>query len=64
MECCNPLFDDKVKDICDTYLSAPERANVGERTVSLDEMTGIQALERKAKDRTLAPGKPERREFE
>jgi len=37
---------------------------VGERTISLDEMTGIQALERKAKDLPMRPGKIQRREFE
>jgi putative transposase len=57
-------FDDKVKDICDTYLSAGERASVGERTISLDEMTGIQALERCAPALPMRPGKIERREFE
>ncbi|NBD17962.1 MAG: IS630 family transposase [Cyanobacteria bacterium] len=41
-----------------------ERANEGERTVSLDEMTGIQALERKAKTQAMRPGKRERQEFE
>ena len=33
-----------VQDICDSYLSAIARAKQGERTVSIDEMTGIQAL--------------------
>jgi hypothetical protein len=28
------------------YASATERARHGERTISLDEMTGVQALER------------------
>ena len=37
---------------------------MGERTISLDEMTGIQALERKAKDLPMRPGKPQRQEFE
>jgi len=41
-------FEAKVSDICETYLSATERASQGERTLCLDEMTGIQALERKA----------------
>ena len=47
-----------------TYLSATERAGRGERTVCLDEMTGIQALERKALDLPMRPGKVQRREFE
>lgn len=37
---------------------------MGERTISLDEMTGIQALERKANDLPMRPGKIQRREFE
>lgn len=41
-----------------------ERATQGERTVSLDEMTGIQALERKAATQPMRPGQRERREFE
>lgn len=36
----------------------------GERTISLDEMTAIQALERKAPDLPMRPGKIQRREFE
>lgn len=36
----------------------------GERTISTDEMTGVQALERKHPSLPLAPGKVERREFE
>lgn len=46
------------------YLSAAERAGVGERTVCVDEMTGIQAIERKEKDLPLRPGKVQRQEFE
>ncbi len=41
-----------------------ERALDGERTVCIDEMTGIQAMERKEKDLPLKPGKVRRREFE
>jgi hypothetical protein len=39
-------------------------AGQGERTVSTDELTGVQALERKHAGLPLAPGKVERREFE
>jgi len=35
-----------------------------EITLSVDEMTGIQALERIAPDQPMAPGKPRAREFE
>jgi hypothetical protein len=59
-----PQFDEKVTDICDLYLSAIERAERGERTLSMDEMTGIQALERCAPDQAMRPGQRERQEFE
>jgi transposase len=53
-----------VQDICTTYRTAPTRAAHGERTVSTDELTGVQALERKHPSVPMAPGKVERREFE
>jgi transposase len=43
---------------------APQRAEAGIETISLDEKTGIQALERKAPTRLPAPGRIERREPE
>lgn len=46
------------------YQQAPGLAEQGERTVSTDEMTGVQALERKHPGLPLAPGQVERREFE
>lgn len=58
------LFDVKVKAICEVYLSAQERAKLGEITLSTDEMSGIQALERKYPGLPLRPGKVQRREFE
>jgi putative transposase len=58
------LFEEKVTAITDTYLNAIERDALGEQTISLDEMTGIQALERKYPDKPLEPGKIQRREFE
>jgi putative transposase len=58
------LFDQKVTAITDNYLNAIERAALGEQTISLDEMTGIQALERKYPDMPLESGKIQRREFE
>ena len=57
-------FDAKVQDICHLYREAPERAARGERIMSTDELTGVQALERKHPSLPLAPGKVERREFE
>jgi putative transposase len=50
--------------VCGVYRQAPARAKRGERTVSTDEMTGVQALERAAPGLPLARGKVERREFE
>ena len=51
-------------DICALYQEAPTRAERGERIVSTDELTGVQALERKHSGLPLAPGRVERREFE
>jgi transposase len=53
-----------VEDICTLYQDAPELAQQGERVLSTDEMTGVQALERKASNLPLRPGMVERREFE
>jgi hypothetical protein len=57
-------FDGKVTDINVVYKEAPERAKQGQRTESLDEMTGVQALERKYPGLPMLQGKVERREFE
>jgi len=57
-------FDEKVAEINAVYQQAPQRAKQGQRTESLDEMTGIQALERKHPGLPLSAGKVERREFE
>lgn len=46
------------------YHEAPEWAKQGECTVSTDELTGVQALERKHPGLPLAPGQVQRREFE
>jgi hypothetical protein len=53
-----------VRAICTLYQEAPCLAAEGEQTVSTDELTGVQALERKHPGLPLAPGKVERREFE
>jgi transposase len=53
-----------VDDICRLYQEAPQRTAQGERILSTDELTGVQALERAAPGLPLAPGKVERREFE
>ena len=56
--------DTKVTDICTLYQAAPTLAEQGERIMSTDELTGVQALERKHPGLPLAPGHVERREFE
>jgi transposase len=53
-----------VTDICTLYRDAPALAERRERSVSTDELTGVQALERKHPGLPLTPGKVERREFE
>ena len=50
--------------MCATYREAPARVATGQRVISTDEMTGVQALERAAPGLPLRPGKVERREFE
>lgn len=46
------------------YQQAPALAAEGERVVSTDELTGVQALERRHPGLPLAPGHVQRREFE
>jgi transposase len=57
-------FAEKCQDICEVYRLAPARAAVGIKTKSIDEMTGIQALERIAPTQSMTSGRVERREFE
>ena len=51
-------------DLTTLYGHAPALVEAGERVLSTDEMTGIQALERKHPTRLMEPGQVERREFE
>src|SRR5215813_8375854 len=51
-------------DLTTLYAQAPALAATGERVLSTDEMTGLQALERKHPTRLMEPGQAERREFE
>jgi hypothetical protein len=51
-------------DLSDLYRQAPTLLTAGERVMSTDEMTGIQALERKHPTIPMGPGRVERREFE
>jgi DDE superfamily endonuclease len=60
----DPQREETIVAICQVYQEAPRLAEQGERTVSSDELTGVQALERKHPGLPLASGKIERREFE
>ena len=60
----DPQFEAKVAAINALYQDAPALAARGERVLSTDELTGVQALERKHPNLPLAPGQVERREFE
>ena len=51
-------------DINNLYHQAQALSEQGEKIISNDEMTGVQALERKHPGLPLRPGKVERREFE
>lgn len=50
--------------VCTTYLEARSNYEMGVHTVSVDEKTGIQALERLYPTKPTRPGWVERREFE
>ena len=50
-------------DLTDLSLQAQTLLEAGERVVSTDEMTGMQALERKHPTIGMGPGRVERREF-
>lgn len=57
-------FDEKVSDISNLYQQATSLAAMGERVISVDEKTGIQALERKHPTKPMIAGKVELIEFE
>ncbi len=56
----DPQFRHKVNAICALYRHPPK----GSVVLSVDEKTGIQAIERKHADRAPLPGRARRREFE
>lgn len=61
----NPeTFAEKVNEICTIYHNAVPASGQGAHTISVDEMTGIQALEHKYPDKPAMPGKAARMEFE
>jgi transposase len=58
-------FQREVEAICQTYLNAPEKSAAnGTHTVSIDEATSLQALERVAPDKPTQPGSAAKQEFE
>jgi transposase len=59
------VFEQHVQIVCQCYREAPELYfQYHTHTVCVDEMTGIQALERNAKTIPMKPGQPTRIEFE
>jgi transposase len=59
------VFEQQVQIVCQTYLDAPGLYfQENTHTVSIDEMPGLQALERIAKTIPMQPGQPERIEYE
>jgi transposase len=60
----DPQREEKIVEGCQVYAQAAMRAKQGERTISIDELTGVQALERKHPDLPMLPGHVLRREFE
>jgi len=56
----DPQFREKVNVICELYRQAPK----GSVVLSIDEKTGIHAIERKHADRAPRPGRARHREFE
>lgn len=57
-------FTDKINEICQIYRDALRHSEEGRRTVSVDEKTGIQALERRSPGTSSIPGKIAKVEFE
>jgi transposase len=60
----DPQREEKTRDVCSVYAQAIPAQQRSEVTFSVDEMTGIQALERIAPDRPMEKGKPQAIEFE
>jgi DDE superfamily endonuclease/Homeodomain-like domain len=59
------VFQQQVETVCKTYQEAPRRAaKDGTRTVCVDEMTGLQALERVARDKPPQPDSVAKHEYE
>jgi DDE superfamily endonuclease len=61
---CDARFETQVIDVCQVYHDAPALAKQLVHVLSTDEMTGVQALERKYPTLTMTPGQAARREVE
>ena len=61
---CPETFQQEVMQICQLYEQAPSLLTQGMHVISVDEKTGIQALERLHPTQAATPGSLERREFE
>lgn len=58
-------FQAEVENVCRTYLEAPAKAAAdGTHTVSVDEATSLQAIERNAPDKPAQPDSVPKQEFE
>jgi transposase len=57
-------FQAEVEAVCRTYLEAPVKAADGVHTVSVDEATSLQAIERNAPDKPAQPDSVPKQEFE
>jgi homeodomain-containing protein/DDE superfamily endonuclease len=58
-------FEREAATVCQAYLDAPHKAQLdGTHTVSVDEATSLQALERNAPDKPVQPGRVTKQEFE
>jgi transposase len=57
-------FQAEVEAVCRTYLEAPVKAADGVHTVSVDEATSLQAIERNAPDKPAQPESERKQEFE
>jgi hypothetical protein len=58
------VFQQQVENVCQTYAAAQGNYQAGIHTVSTDEMSSIQALERLFPTKPMRPGQIEKREFE
>ena len=64
-EKASEIFQQQVEIVCQTYLEAPDLYfQENTHTVSVDEIPGLQALERLARTIPMQPGQPERIEYE